>query len=467
MPFMEAEKSAGAKPQGRIVMATVKGDVHDIGKNIVGVVLQCNNYDVVDLGVMVPAAKILETARNKKADAIGLSGLITPSLDEMVHVAQEMEREGFALPLLIGGATTSRAHTAVKIAPHYRASTVHVVDASRAVGVVNSLLNEKQKATFDAKTRAEYAALRDQHAAKTRGKKLLTLEEARANRTAVDWNTYEPPKPKFLGLRVHSSNLGRAPQNLSLCTLIEYIDWSPFFHVWELRGRYPAIFDDPTIGKQARELFDDAQKLLERIVAKNLLTARGVFAFWPANSVGDDVDLYVDEKRSQKLATFHFLRQQMQKPGGQFNHCLADYIAPQPNPQSAIRNPQSGDYLGGFAVTIHGAEELAKKFSAEHDDYNAILTKALADRLAEAFAEYLHKEARIAWGFGCEENLSNVDLIREKYRGIRPAAGYPACPDHAEKRTLFDLVNAERNAGLKLPETFAMHPGASVSRLYF
>ncbi|PYL64870.1 MAG: methionine synthase, partial [Verrucomicrobia bacterium] len=415
------------------------------------------------LGVMVPAAKILETARNKKADAIGLSGLITPSLDEMVHVAQEMEREGFALPLLIGGATTSRAHTAVKIAPHYRASTVHVVDASRAVGVVNSLLNEKQKATFDAKTRAEYAALRDQHAAKTRGKKLLTLEEARANRTAVDWNTYEPPKPKFLGLRVHSSNLGRAPQNLSLCTLIEYIDWSPFFHVWELRGRYPAIFDDPTIGKQARELFDDAQKLLERIVAKNLLTARGVFAFWPANSVGDDVDLYVDEKRSQKLATFHFLRQQMQKPAGQFNHCLGDYIARETD---GHRLPLQ-DYLGGFAVTIHGADELAKKFSAEFDDYNAILTKALADRLAEAFAEHMHKEARIAWEFGRSENLSHADLLREKYQGIRPAAGYPACPDHAEKRTLFDLLEAENKIDIKLTESFAMHPGASVSGLYF
>jgi 5-methyltetrahydrofolate--homocysteine methyltransferase len=510
MPFMEAEKSAGAKPQGRIVMATVKGDVHDIGKNIVGVVLQCNNYDVVDLGVMVPAAKILETARERKADVIGLSGLITPSLDEMVHVAQEMEREGFHLPLLIGGATTSRAHTAVKIAPHYRSSTVHVLDASRAVGVVNSLLSEKQKAAFDAKTRAEYASLREQHAAKTREKKLVTLEQARTNRTPIDWIEYRPPKPEFLGLHVYASSLGSAgcqppvagsvpatlsktnaaspafepsevsrqgaetdrpaacaPQNFTLAALVDYIDWSPFFHVWELRGRYPAIFDDPEVGKQARELFDDAQELLDRIVAKNLLTARGLFAFWPANSVGDDVDLYVDERRTQKLAAFHFLRQQIQKPDGQFNHCLADYIAPQTNLQSAIPNPQSEDYLGGFAVTIHGADELAKQFSAEHDDYNAILTKALADRLAEAFAEYLHKEARIAWGFGCEENLSNVDLLREKYRGIRPAAGYPACPDHAEKRTLFDLLNAEKNAGITLTESFAMHPGASVSGLYF
>jgi 5-methyltetrahydrofolate--homocysteine methyltransferase len=428
--------------------------VHDIGKNIVGVVLQCNNYEVVDLGVMVPAAKILQTAREQNANAIGLSGLITPSLDEMVHVAQEMEREQFDLPLLIGGATTSRAHTAVKIAPHYRSSTVHVLDASRAVGVVNSLLNEKQKAAFDAKTRAEYAALREQHAAKTREKKLLTLEKARANRTAIDWNKYQPPKPEFTGARIVCP---------SIVDLRSYIDWSPFFHVWELRGRYPAIFDDPSVGKQARELFDDAQELLDRIVAKNLLTARGVFAFWPANSLGDDVDLYADEKRGQKLATFHFLRQQMPKPAGQFNHCLADYIAPKTDGQK----PPLQDFLGGFAVTIHGTDELAKKFSTEHDDYNAILTKALADRLAEAFAEYLHKEARIAWGFGRDENLSQADLLREKYRGIRPAAGYPACPDHAEKRTLFDLLEAENKIDIKLTESFAMHPGASVSGLYF
>ncbi len=373
--------------------------------------------------------------------------------------------------------------------------------------------------------------MREQHAAKTREKKLVTLKQARTDRTPIDWSAYHPPRPESLGLRVYASSLGSAgcqpavagslpaalsktktnaaspafeaseasrqgaetdrpaacaPQNFALATLVDFVDWSPFFHVWELRGRYPAIFDDPTdfvdwspffhvwelrgrypaifddptIGKQARELFDDAQELLDQIVAQNLLTARGVFAFWPASSVGDDVDLYVDEKRSQKLATFHFLRQQMQKPAGQFNHCLADYIAPQ-------SNSKSEDYLGGFAVTIHGADELAKKFSAEHDDYNAILAKALADRLAEAFAEYLHKEARIAWGFGREEDLSNVDLLREKYRGIRPAAGYPACPDHAEKRTLFDLLKAEKNAGITLTESFAMHPGASVSGLYF
>ena len=465
LPFMETEKSAGAKPQGRIVMATVKGDVHDIGKNIVGVVLQCNNYDVVDLGVMVPAAKILETAREKQADAIGLSGLITPSLDEMVHVAQEMEREGFRLPLLIGGATTSRAHTAVKIAPHYQASTVHVLDASRAVGVVNSLLNEELKTKFDKKTREEYERLRQEHAAKIRVKKLLPLPEARANRTEIDWSSYIPPKPEFLGVRVYTPQ----KSTIKLADLVAFIDWSPFFHAWELRGRYPAIFDDPRIGKEARELFDDAQTLLDHIVTKNLLVARGVHAFWPANSVGDDVDVYADEARSKKVATFYFLRQQMVKPAGQFNHCLADFVYPQSARSSpaVAGNPQSEDYIGGFAVSIHGADELAEEFKLEHDDYSAIMTKALADRLAEAFAEYLHKQTRIAWGFGSDEQLSHADLIREKYRGIRPAAGYPACPDHAEKQTLFDLLDAERNAGIKLTESFAMHPGASVSGLYF
>ena len=495
LPFMEAEKNANAKPQARIVMATVKGDVHDIGKNIVGVVLQCNNYEVIDLGVMVPAAKILETARERKADVIGLSGLITPSLDEMVHVAQEMEREGFSLPLLIGGATTSRAHTAVKIAQHYRASTVHVLDASRAVGVVSSLLSEELRSDFDTKTRADYARLREEHAAKSREKKLITLEQARANRTSVDWAGYNPPKPELLGTRVYSSDLGSAgcqpavagslpatsedtstqdasrqaaetgrlaacaPQTraITLDDLIPYIDWSPFFHTWELRGRYPAIFDDPIVGPQARELFDDAQALLDKIRAEKLLTAQGVYAFWPAKAVGDDVEIYTDETRNERLATFHFLRQQMKKPADQFNHCLADYIAP-----DAI------DYLGGFAVTAGiGADELAAKFAAEHDDYNAILTKALADRLAEAFAEFLHREARIAWGFGRDEKLSQEELLRENYRGIRPAAGYPASPDHTEKSTLFRLLDAEKTTGIALTESYAMHPGASVSGLYF
>ena len=474
MPFMEAEKSAGAKPQGRIVMATVKGDVHDIGKNIVGVVLQCNNYDVVDLGVMVPAAKILETAREKQADVIGLSGLITPSLDEMVHVAQEMEREGFRLPLLIGGATTSRAHTAVKIAPHYQASTVHVLDASRAVGVVNSLLNAELKSAFDKKTREDYERLRREHSARTQRKNLLPLEEARANRTPIGWSNYVPPKPEFLGVRVYQT-AGSAQddtvRSFSLRTLAEYIDWSPFFHAWELRGRYPAIFEDPKIGKHARELFDDAQNLLDRIVAKNLLVARGVHAFWRANSVGDDVDLYADDDRTKKLATFYFLRQQMQKPAGQFNHCLADYVAPVNggsfDSAQDRRQPPLQDYLGGFAVSVHGADEVAEEFKQQHDDYSAIMTKSLADRLAEAFAEYLHQQTRIAWGFGRDEQLSHADLIREKYRGIRPAAGYPACPDHAEKGTLFELLDAEHNADIKLTESFAMHPGSSVSGLYF
>jgi 5-methyltetrahydrofolate--homocysteine methyltransferase len=457
LPFMEAEKHADAKPRARIVMATVKGDVHDIGKNIVGVVLQCNNYEVIDLGVMVSAAKILETARERKADVIGLSGLITPSLDEMVHVAQEMEREGFSLPLLIGGATTSRAHTAVKIAQHYRASTVHVLDASRAVGVVSTLLSDELKGDFDEKTRAEYARLREEHAAKSKEKKLITIEQARVNRTPIDWTSYTPPKPEFVGTRGYASDPGSADKAISLDDLIPYIDWSPFFHTWELRGRYPAIFDDPFVGQQARELFDDAQKLLDRIRTEKLLTARGTFAFWPAKAIGDDVEIYTDETRSEPLATFHFLRQQMKKPAAQFNHCLADYIAP-----DAI------DYLGGFAVTAGiGADELAAKFAADHDDYNAILTKALADRLAEAFAEFLHREARIAWGFGGDEKLSQDELLREKYRGIRPAAGYPASPDHTEKRTLFDLLGAEKATGIVLTESFAMHPGASVSGLYF
>ncbi|HMJ06559.1 MAG TPA: methionine synthase [Chthoniobacterales bacterium] len=453
LPFMEAQKSADAKPQARIVMATVKGDVHDIGKNIVGVVLQCNNYEVIDLGVKVPAPKILETARELKADVIGLSGLITPSLDEMVHVAQEMERQGFTLPLLIGGATTSRAHTAVKIAPHYRAGAVHVLDASRAVGVVSNLLNEESRATFDQQMRADYARLREEHAAKSREKKLITLEDARANRTPIDWAGYAPPEPEFVGARTYSSDAG----TISLDDLIPYIDWSPFFHTWELRGRYPAIFDDPIVGKQARELFDDAQALLERIRTEKLLAARGVFAFWPAKSVGDDVEIYSDEARTNPLTTFHFLRQQIKKPADQFNHCLADYIA-----------PDAADYLGGFAVTAGlGADELAAKFAADHDDYNAILTKALADRLAEAFAEFLHREARVAWGFGRDETLSQEELLREKYRGIRPAAGYPASPDHTEKETLFRLLDAQNATGIALTESFAMHPGASVSGLYF
>ena len=480
MPYMEAEKQADSKPQGRIVMATVKGDVHDIGKNIVGVVLQCNNYDVIDLGVMVPAEKILETAREKEADIIGLSGLITPSLDEMVHVAQEMERRDFRLPLLIGGATTSRAHTAVKIAQHYRESVVHVLDASRAVGVVGALLNPDAKVKFDVNTRMDYERLRGEHANRTREKKMLTLAQARENRLTIDWTEYLPPVPEFLGVRALSSAVpsevegsrgatentatrsarddGIRPVNLE--TLIDYIDWSPFFHTWELRGRYPAILEDEVVGEQARELFADAQKLLRQITAEKSLTARGVYGFWPVNSMGDDVEIYRDEDRRQVIATFHFLRQQMLKPAGQTNYCLADLVAP--------KGSGRPDYLGGFAVTAGiGADELAKHFQAEHDDYNAILTKALADRLAEAFAEYLHREARLAWGYGADEHLTNEELIRERYRGIRPAPGYPASPDHVEKRTLFNLLDAKKKTGIRLTESYAMHPGASVSGLYF
>ena len=462
MPFMEAEKSADAKPQARIVMATVKGDVHDIGKNIVGVVLQCNNYEVIDLGVMVSAAKILEAARERGADAIGLSGLITPSLDEMIHVAQEMSREGFAVPLLIGGATTSRAHTAVKIAPHYPASTVHVLDASRAVGVVNSLLSDELREAFEAETKVDYARLRDEFAAKSRDKALLSIEAARANAPVIDWSNYRPPAPAKLGLQIYGSGSGDGADfhHVSLATLREYIDWSPFFHTWELRGRYPAILDDAVVGVQARELFTDAQKLLDEIVDGDLLQARGVFAFWPAQSVGDDVELLVDESRTKRLATFHFLRQQMAKPAGQQNYALADFVAPK---ASGAR-----DYLGGFAVTAGiGADELAATYAKAHDDYSAITVKALADRLAEAFAEYLHRQARIAWGFGADEKLDTEELIRERFQGIRPAAGYPASPDHTEKRTLFDLLGAEKHTGIELTESFAMHPGASVSGLYF
>ncbi|MDQ6625444.1 MAG: methionine synthase, partial [Verrucomicrobiota bacterium] len=378
--------------------------------------------------------------------------------------AQEMKREGFSVPLLIGGATTSRPHTAVKIAPHYDSSVVHVLDASRAVGVVNSLLNPQLRGDFDVQTRADYVGLREAHAAKSQDRKVVTIDQARANRTTFDWSNYEPARPDFVGEKLYTTDGTRIAeadtQSIYLETLVPYIDWSPFFHTWELRGRYPAIFEDPVVGTQARELFADAQELLDRIVAEKLLTARGVYAFWPANSVGDDVELYTDESRQTPLAKLHFLRQQMLKPTDQTNRCLSDFVAPKESGRA--------DYLGGFAVTAGiGADELAKGFSDAHDDYNAILTKALADRLAEAFAEYLHQQARIAWGFGAAEKLSHEELIRERYRGIRPAAGYPASPDHTEKRTLFDLLRPEQNASVTLTESFAMHPGASVSGLYF
>ena len=451
-PFMEAEKAASAQPQakGKVLIATVKGDVHDIGKNIVSVVLQCNNFEVIDLGVMCPSEKILAAARELTPDVIGLSGLITPSLDEMAHMAQEMQRQGFTIPLLIGGATTSRAHTAVKIAPHYDGPVVHVLDASRAAGVVSALLSPEQRAGYIASLQEENRRLRETHAARASEKKRLPLAAARANATVINWSGYVPPKPEFTGVKVVEPALDQ---------LVPFIDWSPFFHTWELRGRYPAIFEDPEVGAQAKELFQDAQKLLAEIVAKKQFRARGVLAFWRANAVGDDVELYPDKRRAEPLATFRFLRQQMIKPEGQCNHALGDFIAPK-----ATGLP---DYLGGFAVAIHGGDELAKAFETARDDYSAIMAKALADRLAEAFAEYLHQQARIAWGYGREERLSREDLLHERYRGIRPAAGYPACPDHTEKRLLFSLLGTEREAGISLTESCAMNPGAAVSGLYF
>jgi 5-methyltetrahydrofolate--homocysteine methyltransferase len=466
LPYMEEEKKVTGNhaPQGRILMATVKGDVHDIGKNIVGVVLGCNNYQVIDLGVMVPAEKILQTAREQGVDMIGLSGLITPSLDEMVHVAKEMERQGFTVPLLIGGATTSKAHTAVKIAPAYSNAVVHVLDASRAVGVVGNLINPELKPAFTQALRTEYDKLRQQHAGQ-KAKPLLAIEEARRRRTPITWNAADIPKPAFTGLRVLASDsqlpIAHRQSPIALSELVPYIDWSPFFHTWELRGRYPAILQEQP---EARKLFEEAQQLLQDIVRRNLLTARAVYGFFPANAVGDDVDLYRDDSRSEVLATFHFLRQQMEKPPDQHNHCLADYVAPKP---SAV-SERLADYIGAFAVSVgFGTEELCKTFERDHDDYNSIMTKALADRLAEAFAEYLHQRARRDWGYGQAENLTHEDMIRERYRGIRPAAGYPACPDHTEKWTLWKLLDVERNTGIKLTESCAMWPGASVSGLYF
>ncbi len=470
LPFMEAEKRPGDRAQGKILMATVKGDVHDIGKNIVGVVLACNNYEVIDMGVMIPCDQILAKAKEVGADVIGLSGLITPSLDEMIHVAQEMQRQGFSQPLLIGGATTSKAHTAVKIAAHYPNNVIHVLDASRAVGVVGSLLNERQVDAYKNGVMTEYETLRNEHASKTKDRKSLTFAQAALNRTPIDWTSYAPPKPAFLGVRVLSTDRALLPAGgkcdcgvphhhdglISLNDLVPYIDWSPFFHTWELRGRYPAIFEDPYVGEECKTLFADAQTLLTTIIREKRFTARGVYGFWPANNSGEDVTLFTDESRTAVLGTLHCLRQQMQKPQGQHNHSLADFVA-----------SDKPDYLGGFAVSIHGADELAEVYKADHDDYNAIMVKALADRLAEAFAEYLHAQARRDWGYGRDENLTCEDLIREKYRGIRPAPGYPACPDHTEKSALFSLLDAPTNAGVVLTESMAMHPGAAVSGLYF
>ncbi len=457
-PFMEAEKAAMAaagqavKAQGKIVLATVKGDVHDIGKNIVGVVLACNNYEVIDMGVMVPCERILERARAEKADLIGLSGLITPSLDEMVHVAREMERQHFKLPLLIGGATTSRAHTAVKIAPQYSEPVVHVLDASRAVPVTTSLLSAEAKPAFVAEHRAGYEALRKAHAVPRL--KLVSLEAARARRTPIAWRAEDLPAPEFTGMRVL--------RDFPLATLREFIDWTPFFHTWELKGVYPRIFDHPAYGAQARQLFTEANALLDKIVEERLISARGVYGFFPANAVGDDVELYTDATRETVLTRFHFLRQQSDREGSEPCRSLADFIAPKGS------GPEGRDHIGAFAVTSGiGLKELCDSFRAAHDDYNAIMAEALADRLAEAFAECLHKRVREEWGYGRGEGLSADDLIHEKYRGIRPAAGYPACPDHTEKGALWRLLDVEAKTGMLLTESFAMWPGSSVSGLYF
>ena len=454
-PFMEAEKAALAatgqvvKAQGKIVLATVKGDVHDIGKNIVGVVLACNNYEVIDMGVMVPCEKILERAKAEKADLIGLSGLITPSLDEMVHVAREMERLGFRLPLLIGGATTSRAHTAIKIAPHYSQPVVHVLDASRAVPVTTSLLSEDGRAGFIERHTAEYEALRKSHAAPKN--QTVSLDTARQRHTPIEWRAEDIPAPSFTGIRVLN--------DFPLETLRRYIDWSPFFHTWGLKGIYPRILENENHGAQAKQLFADGNALLDRIIREKLLTARAVYGLFPASAIGDDVELYSDSARSRPLDRLHFLRQQAREDDKPCRS-LADFIAP--------KATGLADHVGAFAVTAGiGLKELSDKFRADNDDYNAIMAEALADRLAEAFAECLHKEVRDEWGYGLAENLTPEELIREQYRGIRPAPGYPACPDHTEKGTIWRLLNVEANTGMLLTESFAMWPGSSVSGLYF
>jgi 5-methyltetrahydrofolate--homocysteine methyltransferase len=453
-PFMEAEKAAASDTSSaaKILMATVKGDVHDIGKNIVGVVLACNGYEVVDLGVMVPCDKILAAAKEQKVDIIGLSGLITPSLDEMVHVAREMKRANFDIPLLIGGATTSPAHTAVKIAGEYDQPVVHVLDASRVVGVAAELLSEDRKKDYRLQVEANHKRLREEHAGKRAKGELLPLETARENITPIDWKEADLAVPAKTGVLTFDE--------IPLSELVEYFDWSPFFAAWEMRGRYPGLLTDPEIGAQATELHKDALKVLEKIVAEKRFRVRGVCAFWPANSVGDDVELYADADRSSVIGKFHMLRQQSKKPEAQPNYSLADFIAPLDSGRI--------DYIGGFAVTA-GPEvgTYAESFEAQHDDYTALLVKALGDRFAEAAAEWLHKQGRDLLGFGLTENLSKEEIIREKYRGIRPAAGYPACPDHTEKWELFRLLDATKHTGITLTESLAMNPASSVSGLYF
>ena len=459
MPFMEQEKRdlgvEDAPAAGKILLATVKGDVHDIGKNIVGVVLQCNNYEVIDLGVMVPSQTILETAREQKVDIIGLSGLITPSLDEMCHVAAEMEREGFEIPLLIGGATTSQVHTAVKIDPNYnRGQTIYVPDASRAVGVTSNLLSETGYEDYVARVRQDYARVAEGHARGRKTKQRASLDDARRNKVKIDWSSYVPPEPTFTGTRVFG--------DVDLNVLRPFIDWTPFFSTWEMKGQYPRILEDDKYGEAARSLFEDAQTMLDQMIGEKWLTANGVVGLWPANSVGDDdIELYTDENRTQRLALLHSLRQQMARSTGRANTALADFVAP--------KDTGLADYIGGFAVTTGlGEEPHLKRFEDGHDDYSKIMLKALADRLAEAFAEMMHQKVRKElWAYAADETLGNEELIAEKYQGIRPAPGYPAQPDHTEKQTLFDLLDAEAKAGIKLTESYAMWPGAAVSGFYF
>jgi 5-methyltetrahydrofolate--homocysteine methyltransferase len=457
MPYMEQEKDGRThvSSNGKIVLATVKGDVHDIGKNIVGVVLQCNNYEVIDLGVMVPAQKILQTAIEEKADIVGLSGLITPSLDEMCHVAAEFERQGFDMPLLIGGATTSRVHTAVKIHPNYRrGQTVYVTDASRAVGVVSTLLSRDKRQGYVTELRAEYARIAAAHARGEDAKQRLSLAAARANALKLDWaGDYMPPAPRFTGTRILA--------DIPIASLIAYIDWTPFFATWELTGKYPAIFKDPKRGTAARNLYDDAQAMLRRMADEQWLRAKAVVGFWPAQSEGDDIAVFADEARSVPIARLHTLRQQLPRREGRANVALADFVAP--------RVSKKSDYIGAFAVTAGiGEDALAERFQRNNDDYAAIMAKALADRLAEALAESLHQRVRREfWGYAPDESLRSGELIAEAYRGIRPAPGYPAQPDHTEKQTLFALLDAERATGVRLTESFAMWPGASVCGLYF
>ncbi|MCG7538464.1 methionine synthase [Pseudoalteromonas sp. OF7H-1] len=448
-PYIEAEKEEGSS-NGKVIMATVKGDVHDIGKNIVGVVLQCNNYEVVDLGVMVPAEKILQTAIDENADVIGLSGLITPSLDEMVHVAKEMTRRGFDIPLLIGGATTSKAHTAVKIEPQYDKGVIYVNNASRAVGVVSSLLSKTQKPEFLAKTADEYVKVREQQARKKPRSKPVTLARARDNAVKLDWQSYTPPVPSKLGITEF--------KDVSIKTLRDYIDWTPFFMTWSLAGKYPRILQDEVVGEEAQKLFHDANAMLDQLEQEGTLQPLGVIGLFPANRVGDDIEIYTDESRSEVLVTSCQLRQQTEKTDFP-NYCLSDYVAPKGTP----------DYFGAFAVT-GGLEEddLADAFDAKQDDYNKIMIKAVADRLAEAFAEYLHEQVRkVHWGFAADEALSNEELIRENYQGIRPAPGYPACPEHTEKQKIWQLLDVENRIGMKLTSSYAMWPGAAVSGWYF